>query len=200
MTNGHCGNAIKPNACYLNSNAIFTSYEQVVDAYIRDIRPHSRHELNFDKGIRDEDRRLEFIALCRCEGDKRHDHERRIHNDSLNIWKEKILSKKIELNSLKSFYEIHSLLNKISNEINGIGELTTYDTAFRIGAVRNIYPEKIYLHAGTRVGARTIGIKTNRVYLDISELPLAFKKLDIHEVEDCLCIYKDCFNSTWKKK
>jgi hypothetical protein len=50
-------------------------------------------------------------------------------------------------------------------------------------------PDRIYLHAGTREGARALGL--GGTALSKSELPKAFHRLSPGEIEDCLCIYKD---------
>ena len=66
------------------------------------------------------------------------------------------------------------IVEACAKQIKGIGELTIYDTALRIGFYLDIYPDKVYLHAGTREGAkRLIGedkVK-NKKYLEMSELP-----------------------------
>jgi hypothetical protein len=48
----------------------------------------------------------------------------------------------------------------------------------------------VYLHAGTRIGARHLGLGRGRVWLRPEELPLAFQVLRPYEIEDCLCIYE----------
>jgi len=75
--------------------------------------------------------------------------------------------------------------------IQGIGELYIYDTSFRIGAKLNLFPTKVYLHAGTRVGTRALGLDGSAATLRVSPLPREFRKLEPHEVEDILCIFKD---------
>jgi hypothetical protein len=45
--------------------------------------------------------------------------------------------------------------------------------------------EAVYLHAGTREGARALNLSGKTI--DVREL----RKLSAEEIEDCLCIYKD---------
>ena len=52
-------------------------------------------------------------------------------------------------------------------------------------------PERVYLHAGTREGARALGLGRGRDALDLDELPGEFGSLTPAEAEDCLCIYKE---------
>ena len=74
--------------------------------------------------------------------------------------------------------------------ISGAGELYVYDTSLRIGAKSNLLPTKVYLHAGTRVGARALGLDGQAKTLEVSMLPPEFRQLEPHEIEDVLCIFK----------
>jgi hypothetical protein len=49
----------------------------------------------------------------------------------------------------------------------------------------NLFPDKVYLHAGTRLGARALGLRTAAT-LKMSELPKEFRALKPHEIEDVL--------------
>jgi hypothetical protein len=73
--------------------------------------------------------------------------------------------------------------------IAGIGDLARYDIAHRIGSYLNLQPELIYLHTGTRDGARVLGLHGETV--DRSRLPRALNRLDPAEIEDFLCIYRE---------
>ena len=65
------------------------------------------------------------------------------------------------------------------------------DTALRIGAKLGIRPDRVYLHRGTREGARALKLDASQATIDVSQLPPAFQRLDAREIEDCLCIYKE---------
>jgi hypothetical protein len=71
--------------------------------------------------------------------------------------------------------------------MRGIGALTVYDISHRISAHFRKGPELVYLHAGTRVGARVFNIRGDS--FDPRVLPKAFSRLAPYEIEDCLCIY-----------
>ena len=86
-------------------------------------------------------------------------------------------------------------VNKNSEHINGIGELTEYDIASRIAACYGIYPQKVYLHAGTREGAKKIGLKTYKDrHLEISKFPKWLQGEEPYVIEDFLCVCKDCLS------
>ena len=88
-----------------------------------------------------------------------------------------------------NFDALIRLVDEKIGGIAGIGALTVYDIAHRIGAYLRKEPTRVYLHAGTRVGALALGIEDN--VFDPKILPKAFSRLSAAEVEDCLCIYKD---------
>jgi hypothetical protein len=93
-----------------------------------------------------------------------------------------------------SFGQILDIVDKAVGHFTGLGSLYVYDTALRIGAKRDLLPTRIYLHAGTREGAKKLVDVTGRRVLDRSELIAvapAIVDLAPHEIEDVLCIYKD---------
>jgi hypothetical protein len=53
----------------------------------------------------------------------------------------------------------------------------------------------VYLHAGTRRGARALGLDHGSDSVSPNQLPPALRRLQPHEVEDVLCIYKDWLSS-----
>ena len=94
-----------------------------------------------------------------------------------------------KLARVASFDDLHRAVEDEVGSLKGIGALTVYDIAQRIGAHFRKAPERVYLHAGTRTGARTFGISGDS--FDPKALPKAFARLAASEIEDCLCIYKD---------
>ena len=82
-------------------------------------------------------------------------------------------------------------LNNAVRSVRGIGELYVYDTALRIGAHLRLLPRQVYLHTGTRVGARALGLDDRTTSVSLSHLPVGLRPLQPHEVEDVLCIYND---------
>jgi hypothetical protein len=99
--------------------------------------------------------------------------------------------KRCDFKACSSFHELLQMVDDAIRSIRGIGELAVYDTAHRIGAYLRLEPPKVYLHAGTRIGARALGLGKGTNKLEIDELPAAFHRLTAGEIEDCLCIYKD---------
>ena len=91
---------------------------------------------------------------------------------------------------MRTFDELYEQVAVALRPIRGIGLLTIYDTAHRIGAFLHLSPEQVYLHAGVRTGAKALGLGDWRAKLPMSMFPVVFQRLRPEQVEDCLCIYK----------
>lgn len=96
----------------------------------------------------------------------------------------------MRLHACHNFHDLYCLIEETVRPIHGIGELYIYDAALRMGAFLKLAPEHIYLHAGVRVGARALGF-IGGDYALCSELPAEFSALHPHQIEDCLCVYKN---------
>jgi len=124
---------------------------------------------------------------------KRHPHQYRLKKFDLENFTAKLLDKENQLNKVLDF---DTLLKGVSEaKSKGIGQLTIYDTAQRLGEYLNIFPNKIYLHAGTKTGVKKLIGKTNKNSITKDILPEPFKTADLtcSELEDILCIYKQFF-------
>lgn len=167
------------------------SLPAIVDHYIRFKRSKVNHERGFFVG-RPFNEALRDAALCIREGQKRHDHQRRINGQLLKKCHQKLERRFAESPKLKTFSELHNLIEDEIGGEPGIGKLTVYDIATRIGANLGLEPNLVYLHAGTRAGAKHLGLGKGQPTLDprIPQLK-AFRRLKPHEIEDCLCSYAD---------
>jgi hypothetical protein len=106
-----------------------------------------------------------------------------------------LLSKLREIEACGSFDELLTLIEASTSRIHRFGELAAYDTALRIGAWLKLSPEVVYLHAGTRKGATSLGLGRGMRYVAMSELPIELRQLSPDQIEDILCIFKDHFRS-----
>ena len=141
---------------------------------------------------------IEQAGRARVSDEKRRDgkranHQRRIPEATLRAWTETLLRKSDAMRSSSSFDALFEIVDKESRKLWGIGELTVYDTALRIGAYHELElePKEIYLHAGTREGAKALGFDGSRRSIRRDKLPEAFQQLKPYQIEDCLCIYAD---------
>lgn len=91
------------------------------------------------------------------------------------------------------FDDLHDTIEELAPK--GIGPVTTYDVAVRIGSWLGIDPQSLYLHAGVRQGwealqgGSSLGVK--RIGRD--HWPQELQQLPADEVEDFLCTYRSVF-------
>jgi hypothetical protein len=127
-------------------------------------------------------------ALAELPNGKRFSHQRRIPGRVLTQARDALM--KHNFYDLTSFADLYDLVARTLRPIPGIGSLTIYDTAHRLGAYLKLSPEHVYLHAGVRVGTKALGLPDRKDKLPVSAFPKAFHRLRPEQVEDCLCIYK----------
>ena len=166
------------------------SLETLVRHYIKICRSRLNSELEYFEKNPSFSEALEKASMAINEKGKRFDHQRRLTSVSLEGSKVRLSKVINSLKTCKNFAELHDLLEKLLHDVHGIGELYCYDTALRLGAFLGIYPELVYLHRGTRDGARALGLNWKEDTLDPKIFPPPIQELSPHEIEDFLCIYK----------
>lgn len=137
------------------------------------------------------------MAVSPC--GKRLNHQRRIPKLTLRAWTRALLRRKRGITAARNFDTLHGLLSAVADDLHGIGALTVYDTAVRIGAFLRLRPKFVYLHAGTRAGARALGLAKGE-RLRRTELPAPFRRLSPGDIEDCLCIYKSQIAAVMRRR
>jgi hypothetical protein len=164
------------------------SYEEIVTDYIRIYRERARNELRSFENARSLSAAIRRASLCQREDGKRSSHQRRIPGRVLDEAELRLQAIERRLAKAPHFDAVHHLVNESIGDIRGIGALTVYDIAHRIGAYLGKEPMRVYLHAGTKVGALAFGIEGD--VFNPRMLPKPFSRLSAAEIEDCLCIYK----------
>lgn len=173
------------------------NYALIVQEYIREYRSAARAQLRFYASRRSLQEAIRVAALCRTRSDRRHPHQYRIPERTLRRAEKKLQKARSALRRARSFSDLHRIVEDSIGGIVGIGPLAIYDIAHRIGAWRELQPEEIYLHAGTKTGARSLRLSGKTIRRD--KLPRVFWKLSPAELEDCLCIYSDALGGVpWK--
>jgi len=162
---------------------------EIVNYYIREYRDCARAEMRFFEIQRSPSAAIRKAALCQLPSGKRHPHQRRISGALLEQVGARLQGIGRKLARAADFAALHGAVDDEIGGIKGIGALTVYDIAHRIGAHFKKSPERVYLHAGTRTGARVFNISGDS--FDPKILPKAFSRLAPSEIEDCLCMYKD---------
>jgi hypothetical protein len=165
------------------------NFDAIVASYIRDHRASARAGMRAFEIQRSLTATIRNAALCLLPGGKRHPHQRRIPQAVLNEAEYRLQRARNTLKHAPDFAALHRLVESEIGSIHGIGMLTVYDVAHRVGAFLGKTPALVYLHAGTQAGAAALGF--TRETIDPAALPATFARLSAAEIEDCLCIYKD---------
>lgn len=176
---------------YSNINATLKEIiESYKEEYLTDVDSWIEYASN-QKTLTDA---IRVSVLCKDNQGKYHPHQYRIVKSQLGIYLAKCLNIISEFKRVKSFDELYKLV--ISINVDNIGKLTKYDIATRIGAYLKLEIKKVYLHAGTRKGAKKLLGKITKSFLLKSDLPEPFQtsKLSYGDIENILCIYKDAFS------
>jgi hypothetical protein len=164
------------------------TFGDVVVHYIQHYREPARHELDFFRCQSSLVRAVHLAALAQGENGKLR-HQWRVAPQALERWAKTLHRDLAEVRRCRDF---ESLLRRLEAvRVSAIGELTIYDTGLRIGAKLGLEPTTVYLHRGTRMGARALGFDGRRRSIRPGELPQPFRRLRPYEMEDCLCIYSD---------
>lgn len=129
-----------------------------------------------------------------------HNHQSRVREDCRLFYAHRIKTT-IETVTFNNFDELHDWLEETAPR--GIGPVTVYDVATRIGAYLKLEPTSLYLHAGVRIGWNKL--HGTRRYPDVNGrvpremLPAAFRRIPADQVEDMLCAYNEVIKP-WLKK
>lgn len=159
--------------------------------YISRYRPHSEEELGSFRAEPTVAGAIARAGLAVTPTGRRYHHQRRLPAALLAVAAQEL--KRAHLKRARDFDELYGRVETAIGTLHGIGELTVYDTALRIGARLGHVPRKVYLHAGTRAGAKAVGLDWRCKTVAVRELPVALRVLAPHEIEDCLCIFKNRF-------
>lgn len=135
---------------------------------------------------------VELAARAEGHDGKMYSHQRRVGRENMAMTAKPLLA--LGGKKFGDFYALHEAVREAIQGITRVDVLAVYDTALRLGAFRGVLPECVYLHAGTKTGAKNLGLNLRgKKSLEMSELPPEFRKLKAYEVENCLCIYKNHF-------
>jgi hypothetical protein len=174
----------KALGCRPNAITGLPTLTKIVRAYVRGYRQLAQSEIDFYAVLPSLGEAVRRAARAERPDGKRHGHQTRIRRSAIREAERRLA--RLDLRKLQDFHELHSLIAEAIGHVSGIGELMVYDTSVRIGAKLGLEPEAVYLHAGTRVGAKAIGLGASVAYLNVSDLPAPFRVLRPREIEDVL--------------
>lgn len=172
----------------MKSGCVTNSLKAIVQSYLDH---HARGETAYLRFYAIQPNQKEAInkaAMAVLPSGKKFSHQWRIPRPVLALGRDALL--KIDYSNVSTFAELYDLVARTLKPIHGIGPLTIYDTAHRLGAFLKLRPEEVYLHAGVRQGAKSLGLEHRKPTLPMSVFSPEFQRLRPEQVEDCLCIYK----------
>lgn len=170
--------------------------KDIVADYIQHKREQATEEYRWFANQRTLEEAVSCAALALSKAGKRLSHQRRIQKSVLVKSRRRLLASLPTIAKAKSFEELHQIVKSIIRPIRGIGALTVYDTALRIGAKLKLEPKVVFIHAGARIGAKLLGLDISQDSIAVTDFPSAFQKLRPREIEDALCHYRDCLNGS----
>lgn len=168
--------------------------KKIISDYMKNHKKGENAERDFFKSCKTLEEAVSYAALAR-DNESKFSHQYRISNDALEDSRIILLKEIEKISKVRTFHELFELINSLIRPIHGIGDLVIYDTALRIGIKLGIKPEYIYLHAGTKEGAKNLGLPINTPFLHKSQIPKEFRDLEADQIESIFCIYKNDFNN-----
>lgn len=154
-----------------------TWFTQIAADYITNHRARARAELAYFRELPTDEDAISQAALGKDAAGGRRSHQRRLYETALKESERRLGGNLQTLQAAKSFAELLNLVDNSIRSIFGIGELAVYDITLRIGARFGFEPSQVYLHRGTRQGARALGLGARRLVLDITDLPAELHRL-----------------------
>lgn len=184
-----------PNTFKCNPQVIyhrsFKNLKEIVDAYLEDYKDNVEYEIKEIKKA-PFDEVLEQVGRGKFLDGVHLDHLKRLPMEALQRALSILIKYRKQIKSCKNFCELFELIHKeIEREVYGIGEMYTYDISFYLSVNLGFKPKYVYLHKGTKIGARKLGLNVNRIYIAKDEFPEEFKELEVYDIENLLCIYKN---------
>lgn len=108
----------------------------------------------------------------------------------------------LAISRAETFEALYEVCLRTGQTTKGIGIVTIYDVAARLGAFLDLEPEHLYFHAGVTEGLRAIGVDipagVDRV--PRRDLPEFFHDKDLDLVESFLCGYRSMIERIVKER
>lgn len=179
------------NSCVHRIASDRLTLRALVQDYVSECRSLARAELQFFAQQRTLQATIEVAALCIDSAGFRFSHQRRRSPATLTEARDVLTAAERELRQCRSFRQLHETVDRLVALIADLAELYSYDTALHIGAKLGLEPDMIYLHRGTRVGARNLGLPHRQPTIEPRLMRPELRVLAPYEIEDFLCIYKN---------
>ncbi|NER36335.1 MAG: hypothetical protein F6J93_20530 [Oscillatoria sp. SIO1A7] len=124
----------------------------------------------------------------RRQNGKMHSHQCRVAS-RLPYGLKVALADRMQPEDFKDFQSLYYWKKSIVERIKGLGAISAYDVARRLGAWLRLEPVVVYLHGGTAIGAKKFAVEGETA--PISAFPKEIQALGATHAENFLCIYKN---------
>jgi len=178
---------------------------RTLDGIVRDFRkrlgPEGPMEAGYMQWIRESGSlnvAIDRSVMSTKPDGKRHNHQSRVKMGVLMQLGVRLKREGGVIRGFNLFDDLLTLVTAVAPK--GIGPVTAYDVAQRVGEYLNVYPERVYLHAGVRVGAvallgrEVVGMRGGGFLLR-EDFPPELHTLTCNEIEDLVCIYSHMLGS-----
>jgi hypothetical protein len=166
------------------------TYAQIVSSYVTMIESHPSYRSSLRKFLGQYSRlstladAIDTAVLCN------HPHQNCLSWKKRQDVHRHLLKSKAQIQASATFEELHAVIAQCVRPPFQAADLLIYDLSIRIGAWLGLKPALVYLHRGTREGARALFGRRLPNEIACSEFPPAFRRLPAIELDDLLCIYK----------
>lgn len=145
--------------------------------------------VEYCKGAEDFIEAVERAVASRRPNGKMHNHQTKVKEVYRRQFGYRIVNED-DIESAENFDALYDRLCDIRPK--GIGPVTVYDVATRVGAYLGLEPESLYLHAGVVEGWKALHSGHAPVVKRISRemWPKPLRRLPADQVEDLLCCYR----------
>lgn len=141
----------------------------------------------------DLDEAIHRACMSRGEDGTLWHHQGRVWQHNLEAYEKNLLEDYADaIYDCEHFSDLFAICHKCADETPGIGPVTEYDVAMRLGGWLDLEPEHLYFHAGVTEGLRALGVVLPRgvFRIDREKLPEFFHDKNLDIVESFLCGYR----------
>lgn len=163
--------------------------QTIVEHYVANVRERACERLAYYAEQPSLAHALEVVASWRDHDNRVEAHQRRLKRDVKREASERIRA--LDIRQAMTFEAVFQAVEQALGDIRGLGQLAIYDVSLRLAAVLGLPPERVYLHCGSRKGARALGIRSRERSLSVDRFPPELRRLHGWEIENLLCVYAD---------
>lgn len=147
-------------------------------------------ELDFHRALPDAASAVSAVATWRGKGGRVHGRQRRMPRVVKEAAGKALL--RAHFKRARTFEALLRKVRQVIGNVYGVGEVTVYDVALRIGTQRDLLPGRVRLHATARESAAFLGLEVNRrSWISVESFPRPLRGLTPWGIERFLSTYRE---------